>query len=64
MKLNKKKWFKENVLEFSAVYRIAPDAKEGLMYYTKYGKLGGEVNYNFYRGLWVWLKLLQENCQI
>lgn len=50
MKLNKKKWFKKNILEFNAKYRIAAGIEEELMSYFKYGQIGREIHYNFYSG--------------
>ena len=50
MKLNKKKWFKKNILEFNARYQISAVAWEELMSYFKYGQIGGEIYYNFYSG--------------
>lgn len=50
MKLNKKKWFKKNILEFQAWYQVTSPAKEELMSYFKYEQIGGEILYNFYSG--------------
>ena len=47
MRLNKKKWFEKNILEFDASYYRTPAVIEELMLYSKYGKIGGEVWYNF-----------------
>ena len=51
MKLNKKKWFRKNILEFQAWYQeTCRNAKEELMSYFKYEQIGGEILYNFYSG--------------
>lgn len=46
MKLNKKKWFEKNVLEFVAFINYK-DKSETIMSYDKYGQIGGYVSYHF-----------------
>lgn len=45
---SKKKWFEKNIIEFCAkVFYKEGNCSEFLMYYNKYGQIGGLVDYHF-----------------